>query len=299
MSLIFNQKAIALIRSNAVFSELLDKDLEAIFRIVERKKYPKDRQVFSLDQKASYFFLVESGAFILNLPGKRYKTFKAGDLFGEIAIINNNVRTGSIRALEESTLLAFNGDKLYDSEFVPVEVALKITRALAKKVTTYLRTREQISTLELIEKGENDIVEFKSSLRWNMEKQHRDKLIEFAVLKTLTSFMNTKGGTLLVGVTDEKEIIGIGQDRFDNSDKMILHLTRLVKEKISPIHIEFLKFEIEPIKNKHLLRIDCEAATSPAYLKEGNEEIFYVRTGPSTTNLKVSKVFDYVRRRFY
>lgn len=299
MSLIFDQGAISLIRANTVFSELSDKELESVFRIVERQSYPKDKQVFSMEQKANYFFLVESGTFILNLPGKRYKTFKPGDLFGEIAIINDNVRTGSIRALEDASLLAFNGNKLYNSEAVPSEVALKITRALAKKVTTYLRTREQISTVELIEKGENDIVEFKSSLRWNPEKEHRDKLIEFAVLKTICSFMNTKGGTLLVGVNDEKKIIGIGQDRFESSDKMILHLTRLVKERISPIHIEFLKFEIEPIENEHLLRIDCEAATSPAYLKEGSEEVFYVRTGPSTTNLKVSKVYDYVRRRFY
>ena len=150
-----------------------------------------------------------------------------------------------------------------------------------------------------LDHGENDLVEFKSSLRWNPQKEHKDKLIEFAVLKTICAFLNTKGGTLIIGVNDDKEVIGIGQDRFDNLDQMLLHLTKLIKECISPLHIEFLKFEVEPIDNEYILRVDCEAATAPAYMKERNEEIFYVRTGPSTSHLKVSKVYDYIRRRFY
>ena len=288
-----------LIRENEIFEVLEDQEVEHLFSIAERKQYNKNQRVFSIDQKARYFYIVESGNFILSLPGKRYKTLRRGTLFGEIGIINENVRTGSIRAMEEASLIAFNGLDLYDEAIIPASVALKITRALAKKVTNYLRSRELISTKELIENGENDFVEFKASLRWNADKQQKDRLVEHAVIKTLAAFMNTKGGTLLIGVQDDGQVVGIGQDRFDNYDKMLLHLTKIIKERIGTLFIEFLKFDVETIEEEYVLRIDCEAASTPAYVRERNEEIFYVRTGPSTTHLKTSRVFDYIRRRFY
>lgn len=288
-----------LIKQNEIFSDLEDEEIKQIFSIIERKNYNKNQQVFAIDQKARYFYIVESGSFLLSLRGKRFKTLKKGALFGEIGIINENVRTGSIRALEDSSLIAFNGILLFDEGHFDAAIALKITRALAMKVTNYLRTREHISTRELLEKGENDFVEFKTSLRWNPEKEQKDRLMEQAVIKTLAAFMNTKGGTLLIGVGDEGQVVGIGQDRFDNYDQMLLHLTKIIKERIGTLHIEFLKFDVETIDEKYVLRVDCEAATAPAYVRERNEEVFYVRTGPSTTHLKVSKIYDYIRRRFY
>ncbi len=288
-----------IINSNAIFNKLEAEELEAILAIAERKHFSRNQQVFAADQQGQYFYLVETGLFILSIKGGRIKTFKPGDIFGEIAVINENVRTGTIRAMADSTLLAFNGNLLYDDQHIPPKTALKITRALAKRVTNYLRTREQVSTKELIENGENDIVEFKSSLRWNPNKQSKDKLVEHAVLKTIAAFLNTKGGTLIIGVQDDKEIVGIGQDRFENFDKIFLHLTRLIKEYIGTIHIEFTDFEIETIDDKHILRVDCEPATTPAYLKERYGEAFYVRTGPASTNLKVSKIYDYINMRFH
>ena len=288
-----------LICSEDNFPFLSDNELNELLSITERQPYKVNQTVFAVEDKARYFYLVEYGLFILNLRGGRIKTFKPGDIFGEIAVINENVRTGTIRAMEDSSLLAFNGKKLFDPEFISPVTALKITRALAIRVTNYLRSREQISTKELIAQGENDIVEFKTSLRWNMEKQNKDKLIEHAALKTIAAFLNTKGGTLLIGVTDERQIVGIGQDRFENFDKLLLHLTRLVKEYIGPLYIEFLKFEIEQIDEQHVLRIDCDASTLPAYVKEKYDDAFYVRTGPATTHLKVSRIYDYIRMRFH
>ena len=297
--MIDQEELLEVLPKSSVFKNLDQSELKTIIKIVERKFYSHNQQVFTVDQKGRYFYFVESGLFILSLRGGRVKTFKPNQVFGEIAVINENVRTGTIRAMADSTLLAFNGEKLFNENIIPPKTALKITRSLAHRVTNYLRSREQVSTKELIEQGESDIVEFKSSLRWNIHKQSKDKLVEHAALKTIAAFQNTKGGTLIIGVSDDKEILGIGQDRFDNFDKLFLHLTKLIKDYISAIHIEFTNFEIEEIQHKHILRIDCEPATIPAYVKERSGESLYVRTGPSTTNLKVSKIYDYVNMRFH
>ncbi len=299
MSINLDPQAIALLRENETFAGFTDAEISEMLTISERQSYQKDEKVFSFHQKGSFFYVIESGTFLLSLRSKRYKSLQRGDLFGEIAVINENLRTGSIRALEPATVLAFSGEKLYSGGSLSDSTTLKLTRVLARNVTNYLRSREQISTVELIAAGESEFVEFKSSLRWNPEKQNKDRLYERAVIRSIAAFMNAQGGVLLIGVRDDKEVVGIGQDRFENFDKMLLHLTHLVKRHISTLHTEFLRFEIEPIGEKHVLRVDCEAATSPAYVREGSEESFFVRTGPASSRMKVSKIYDYIRMRFH
>lgn len=58
----------------------------------------------------------------------------------------------------------------------------------------------------------------------------RDPEIEWAVLKSVAGFMNNNGGTLLVGVADDRTVLGIEQDypllgRKQNIDGWELWLT--------------------------------------------------------------------------
>jgi hypothetical protein len=46
-----------------------------------------------------------------------------------------------------------------------------------------------------------------------------------------------------------------------------------------------------------LLVVRCDPAKSPAYLKDGKTEYFYIRTSGTTSELPASKIHDYVRQR--
>lgn len=288
-----------LIRNNDAFEHLDDSEVEALMDIASRKVYHADQLVFSVNDHARHFYLVESGTFFLNIPSRDFVKFKAGDLFGEVAVINERMRTGTIRAREKGNLIAFDGNKLFDEKYLPPKTTLKVVRSLARKVTDYLRLREHITTEELIKSGENELVEFKTSVRWNPHKEDHDQHMEYALLKSVTGFLNTNGGTVIVGVTDKAEITGLRLDGFESDDKLLLHLTRLVKQRIGAIFKKFVHFEIEDIEGKQVLRIDCEPSTRPAYLRAQGREHFFVRTGPSTSNLRVSKIYDYIKMRFY
>ncbi|MEL6986787.1 MAG: hypothetical protein AAGK97_03065, partial [Bacteroidota bacterium] len=63
-------------------------------------------------------------------------------------------------------------------------------------------------------------------------------------------------------------------------------------------HLTHIHFLNEAYDGKELLRIDVEPGSSPAYVKYENDEMFYIRTGPSTTALRVSKIFGYIKNRF-
>ncbi len=294
----FKKKIAEALKTNDFFKNLNDPELEELSGIARIKEYQKGEVVFSEAQQSHYLFLVDKGSFILQLKSSDYKVFEKGELFGEIGIINNAVRSGTVRAREHSTTIEFCGNQLFQEEFINPALALKITRALAKKITNYLKTREQVSTAEMIEHGEDEFIEFKSSIRYNVKAQRNDKAIEMASIKTIAAFLNSSGGTLLIGVKDDGTILGVEQDGFANEDKYLLHLTNLIKDRIGPLFIEFVHFDFVGQDGKSFLRVDCEPATTPAYVKDGEDDHFYIRTGPATTNLRLSKVYDYILKRF-
>ena len=146
--------------------------------------------------------------------------------------------------------------------------------------------------------GESDRVEFKSSLRRALNPNVPDHVIEHAALKTVAAFLNTDGGTLLVGVDDEGQSLGLDHDGFANEDKLLLHLRNLVANRLSLAAFRHVAFRVVSLSGQRVLRVDVRPSDAPMFLKQGKEEQFYVRTGPSTTPLSMSETVEYVGRTF-
>jgi hypothetical protein len=151
---------------------------------------------------------------------------------------------------------------------------------------------------ELIRMGEGARLEFKSTLRVNLHTGSSDPKIEHAALKTVAAFLNSDGGTLVIGVADEGTVLGLENDGFPSEDKMMLHLVNLLKSRLGPEHIAKIAADYEDANGKRVLVIRCRRGFKPAYLKEGTRELFYVRTLAATTELTASQTQDYIRQRF-
>ena len=60
---------------------------------------------------------------------------------------------------------------------------------------------------------EGETVEFKSSLRWDYKQSKPSKDLERIIVKTVVGFLNSEnGGTLIIGISDSKEILGLQAD---------------------------------------------------------------------------------------
>ncbi len=153
--------------------------------------------------------------------------------------------------------------------------------------------------LDLIKKGENEKSEFKSTLRVNLHTNDIDKKIEHSVLKTICAFLNSKGGTLLIGVSNSGEILGNAKDRFEDSDKFDLHLTNLIKSKIGRDNTNLVDIENVLVDEKMVTRVECKKSSKPVFLKGlSSDEEFYIRAGPSSLLIKGSELINYVEKRF-
>ena len=156
---------------------------------------------------------------------------------------------------------------------------------------------DRLEAEHLIGLGESDTLEFKSTLRTNLKTGEKDKRMEKAVLKTLTAFLNTEGGTLLIGVTDDGDIIGIDEESFDNRDKLNLHMTNLISSQIGDEFLPYIRFKLIDFDEKAIMRVVCKRCNIPVFLKDGKVEQYYVRSGPSSVELTGSDMVKYVGRK--
>jgi len=159
-------------------------------------------------------------------------------------------------------------------------------------------TFEPATIEELVVDGETTEVEFKSTLRVNLHTDEKDHRMELAVLRTIAGFLNTKGGTLVVGIADDGSPIGIEADKFENEDKMNLHLANLLNSRIGPQYMMYIHPRFEDYDGGRIMAVECWASKSPVFVKDGNTERFYIRTGTSSTELTGSQTQDFIKQRF-
>lgn len=78
---------------------------------------------------------------------------------------------------------------------------------------------------------------------------------------------------------------------------MSLHLVNLVKERIGPTLMPFIHARFKDYDDCRVMAIECSKAGTPVFVKDGNIERFYIRTGPSTTELSASQTQEYIKQR--
>ncbi|MBD9355604.1 AlbA family DNA-binding domain-containing protein [Methylomonas albis] len=155
----------------------------------------------------------------------------------------------------------------------------------------------------IIRQGEGPLLEFKSSLRWDIQEQRVNKTLEGVILKTLAGFFNSSvGGTLLIGVADNGEILGLesdfqtlkkpDQDGFEQT--LITSIsTNLGADLCSLVHVLFHK-----IGDKDVCRVIVLPSRRPVFLTQSNTPKFFVRTGGGTRDLNIQEALDYVGSRW-
>ena len=151
----------------------------------------------------------------------------------------------------------------------------------------------------LIASGESDALEFKSTLRLDLRTKKPERRIEQAALKSLAAFLNTNGGTLVIGVSDNHKPVGVHADGFPDEDKMSLHLRNIVNQRMGPATMSLIHSSFHDFEGVRIMVLRCDSSTQPVFVDEGqNAESFYIRTGPSTTQLSISEANSYINDRF-
>jgi hypothetical protein len=182
-------------------------------------------------------------------------------------------------------------------------------RRRQKKVSPFDAPENIQNWLDLIGGGENQHVEFKSTLRWDQHLQQVNPKLEGVIMKSIAAFSNGKGGTLLIGVRDNGEVAGLEGDfnslRKKDSDYFEIHLRNLMKQNFGiPFITQNISIVFPVIEGKEICVLKIENGTEPVYItttdKHGNKmEKFYVRSGNSSQEIQsLKEITEYIAKRF-
>ena len=165
----------------------------------------------------------------------------------------------------------------------------------------YLRNHRQAE--ELLKQHESKTLEFKSTLRWNLKEKRKDPAVTNAVIKTIAAFLNTEGGDLLIGVGDDRTVVGIQADDFENEDKFMLHLSQVVRNALGDRAGTCFDPRMQMVKGKSVCVVTCQRSPEPVFMRtkemaEGDKGEFYVRSGPGTVKLSAQDTDPYIKTRF-
>jgi hypothetical protein len=100
------------------------------------------------------------------------------------------------------------------ADFLSARRAL-ITRKLNEFMDSLISEPEETHhrpISELIRLGESAVLEFKSTLQWDVRQAQANHNLRISVLRTVAAFMNSQGGTLVIGVDDDGTVLGLDRD---------------------------------------------------------------------------------------
>ena len=153
---------------------------------------------------------------------------------------------------------------------------------------------------EIIKQGENQIIEFKPSF-FTDESIPGNRNFEHDCAKVISSFFNTNGGYLFIGVSDDGEIQGLDRDfeyirnrrslnREDlidpnksYHDEYIRRIKGCLGRIINKEAVSILKLDIKQINNREILVIRCPPTKNLVVTKLNNNKwAIYFRQGSET-----------------
>jgi len=194
-----------------------------------------------------------------------------------------------------------------DIDILLLNVAISVFGVVAGTMLYRYKKRKPIKRLttpyllDLIEKGENEQLEFKSSLRHDYRQIKTNKNLEDVILKSIAGFLNGNGGILLIGVNADGEILGITNDfwslKIKTKDGFEQRLMFIISNAFgtdicSKIHIAF-----HEIENKEICSLLIDRSKRPVYVKENKQTIFFLRTGNVTNSLSTSETVEYLKSK--
>ncbi len=183
---------------------------------------------------------------------------------------------------------------------------MKLTAFLAG-ITETQEPAGPVSIEDLVREGESEELEFKATLRWDLVNEIVNKKLEDAVVKTIAAFANGQGGTLLIGVGDDGDILGLEHDYVSlrgDRDEFELHLRNLLNKSFgSPFVTSKIKIGFPAPADREIGQVDVHQSTKPLFVetfdKNGQRtERFYVRSGNSSQELSPSETSAYLADRF-
>ncbi|WKK64692.1 AlbA family DNA-binding domain-containing protein [Lutimonas zeaxanthinifaciens] len=265
-----------------------------------------DSLQLTIDRHFSNFRDIDRGNFNFNFKERFYWTsFKHLPKDSGIEYYLYTVPNSELISASSGPLSSYGGK---------IGLALVILGAmllLIRKRFFYRPNRMKIPLVkDILKDEENRYLEFKSSLRYDYRQERTNPELEKVILKTIAAFGNTDGGILIIGVDDDKNIVGLEKDfqtlKKSDADYYEVHLRNIMHKLMGVKYVsKYIRTQFEKVDDGNwVCKIKVIPAKEPLFLKYKNkngqlDEKFYVRSGNSSHEIEtIAEINDYINSKF-
>jgi hypothetical protein len=260
------------------------------------------------DQEVVFNMIVERAArLICTTPEfqQLWESVKPGTSWSPSLVAIDRDERAKLRAELDGIIAHLYG--LSEDEFAHVLgtfplVEQSIKDAALAAYQTFALAPDDLAIKAMIEKGENERVEFKVAACWNAKQGKSDSTMRDNIIQEVAAFLNKKdGGAVLIGVEDNGNIVGLVEDykaanaSKANRDGYQLFLLDVLKNSLDGNWSQFYTISFGTVQGKDICRIDVLPATEPVYLKNGD---FWVREGNRKRKFSPKETMEYIKQRW-
>jgi CheY-like chemotaxis protein len=159
------------------------------------------------------------------------------------------------------------------------------------------RRNAEHALFRLLDQGEGQQLEFKSSFRWDFARGNVNKDLQEVVAVAVAGMLNSDGGTLLIGIADDGRVVGIDKDlktlHKQNTDGFQLTLIDVLKKHLGVECLACIHVDFAHICGKLVSVVSIENSPKPVFFARGAAHEFWVRAGNSTHKLDVMEAMNY------
>lgn len=162
--------------------------------------------------------------------------------------------------------------------------------------------QDAVTLADYLALEESQTLEFKSSARWNLRAGMSDKKMELVIVKTVCGMLNAEGGTMLIGVDDDANVLGLAHDfetlgKKQDRDGYELFLRQLLDNTLSVPTAGKVGIRFEGEDGKDVCLVSISPAAKEVFAKpadgSGKPSEFWVRVGNQTKQLHGEELVGY------
>ena len=169
-------------------------------------------------------------------------------------------------------------------------------------------SKRELTHEEIIQKGEGKFIEFKPALLFNFKTGQGGIGVKFKNAQSIAAFLNSNGGLLYIGVTDNGEIQGLKYDysvlEGNKHDRLKLEFDQLIRYFFPSFVSTYIQTSIISIQEKDVFVIRIHSSKQPVMLRNKIDDKlykeFYIRQEASSIKISDTEdIIDYIFNHKY
>ncbi|OGS46281.1 MAG: hypothetical protein A2539_02845 [Elusimicrobia bacterium RIFOXYD2_FULL_34_15] len=137
------EEILTFLKNHVYFSTLNDEEQKLFSNILSTETFKKDDIVFKQDDLGDRLYLVKEGLvriyIIETSTDETIALMKPGDIFGELSLVDTQLRSANASVLAASTLLIITKEKFDELKNTNSQIASKILQIMLKVISKRLR----------------------------------------------------------------------------------------------------------------------------------------------------------------